>query len=421
MTIQSEATTTSAPPVFGEAVYFDGRSNRKRKVALRLEAALEIFEQGLHVGAWPYGEVRSVHGRPGTMRLRCTKALPLARLEISEPAVQQAVAAHCPALEAAGQGRVKTGKIVFWSLAAVCSIVGLSWFGIPFAADRLALYVPFAFEKRMGDPVDGQVRRLFGGKECDSGPGHAAFLVLVNKLKDAGGLELPFQAHVMSSGMPNAFALPGGRIYLLDGLLQRARSPDELAGILAHELGHVQHRDGMRRLIQTGGTSFLFGLLFGDVTGAGPVIFVSRSMLDASYSRDAERNADAFAVGVMHKLGRSPTPSGELLFRITGAQTDKSLTILSSHPLTEERLAEMKKADRAATGPELLSAAQWAELKGICKWQAPNLRFDTLPGRTQSPQPKILRTASRSLASFELRDYAERRSELPPHLALAAG
>src|SRR5215471_5162529 len=81
MTIQSEATTTSAPPVFGEAVYFDGRSNRKRKVALRLEAALEIFEQGLHVGAWPYGEVRSVHGRPGTMRLRCTKALPLARLE----------------------------------------------------------------------------------------------------------------------------------------------------------------------------------------------------------------------------------------------------------------------------------------------------------------------------------------------------
>ena len=322
------------------------------------------------------------------MRLRCTKALPLARLEISEPAVQQAVAALCPALETAGQGRVKTGKIVFWSSAAVCSIVGLSWFGIPFAADRLAPYVPFAFEKRMGDAVDGQVRRLFGGKECDSGPGHAAFLVLVNKLKDAGGLELPFLAHVMSSGMPNAFALPGGRIYLLEGLLQRARSPDELAGILAHELGHVLHRDGMRRLIQTGGTSFLFGLLFGDVTGAGAVIFVSRSMLDASYSRDVERNADAFAVGVMHKLGRSPTPSGELLFRITGAQTDKSLTILSSHPLTEERLAEMKKADRAAAGPELLSAAQWAELKGICKWQAPNLRFDTLPGRTQSPQPK---------------------------------
>jgi hypothetical protein len=141
------------------------------------------------------------------------------------------------------------------------------------------------------------------------------------------------------------------RIYLLDGLLQKASNPDELAGIIAHELGHVQHRDGMRRLIQTGGTSFLFGLLFGDVTGAGAVIFVGRAMLDASYSRDAERGADAFATEVMHKLGRSPAPSGYLLFRITGAQADKSLTILASHPLTEERLAEMVKADRPATGP----------------------------------------------------------------------
>ena len=123
--------------------------------------------------------------------------------------------------------------------------------------------------------------------------------------------------------MENALALPGGRIYLLDGLLQQARSPDELAGILAHELGHVHHRDGMRRLIQTGGTSFLFGLLFGDVTGAGAVIFVGRSMLDASYSRDAERSADAFAIDVMHKLGRSPLPSGDLLFRITGAAGEK--------------------------------------------------------------------------------------------------
>jgi len=129
----------------------------------------------------------------------------------------------------------------------------------------------------------------------------------------------------------------------------------------------VQHRDGMRRLIQTGGTSFLFGLLFGDVTGAGAVIFVGRSMLDASYSRDAERSADAFAVDVMHKLGRSPLPSGNLLFRITGEQAKKSLGILSSHPLTEERLDTMKKADRVATGPELLSPAQWTALKNICK------------------------------------------------------
>ena len=51
----------------------------------------------------------------------------------------------------------------------------------------------------------------------------------------------------------------------------------------------MKHRDSMRKIIQTGGTSFLIGLLFGDVIGAGAVIFATRSMLDASYSRDAER------------------------------------------------------------------------------------------------------------------------------------
>jgi Zn-dependent protease with chaperone function len=320
------------------------------------------------------------------MRLRCTAALPLARLEIAEPAVQQAITSLCAGLDVGAHGQVKTAKIVFWSLAAVCSIVGLSWFGIPYVADRLALYVPFAFEKRLGDAVDDHIRKIVRGKECDGGPGRAAFSALVGKLKEAGGIELPLELHVLSSSIENAFAFPGGRIYLLDGLLQKAGNPDELAGVLAHELGHVQHRDGMRRLIQTGGTSFLLGLLFGDVTGAGAVIFAGRSMLNASYSREAERGADAFAIKVMHKLGRSPMHYGNLMFRVTGAQADNSLTILANHPLTEERLAEMKKADRAATGPELLSVGQWSDFKNICKRQASGSRPNALPSNRLQPQ-----------------------------------
>jgi Zn-dependent protease with chaperone function len=350
-----------------QAVYFDGRTNRKRSVKLSLAGGVDIVEQDTVVDVWSFGDVRRVDGPPGVMRLSCVAALPLARLEITDPATQAAIALRCKALDAAGLGQVKTGKIVLWSLAAVCSIVGLAWFGIPYVADRLAPYVPFAFEKRIGDMADGQIRTLIGGKECTGAAGQAAFKELVEKLRIAGELEIPLEAHVMSSTMANAFALPGGRIYLLDGLLQKARSPDEIAGILAHELGHVHHRDGMRRMIQTGGTSFLFGLLFGDVTGAGAVIFISRSMLDASYSRDAERSADAFAIETMQKLGRSPVPAGALLFRITGAQAGKDISILSSHPLTEDRLETMKKADRKASGPELLTATQWTALKNICK------------------------------------------------------
>ena len=137
--------------------------------------------------------------------------------------------------------------------------------------------------------------------------------------------------------------------------------------MLAHELGHVHHRDSLRKMIQTGGTSFLIGLLFGDVTGGGAVVFVGRSLLDASYSRDAERGADAFAIDVMHKLGRSPKPMGEFLFRVTDeGKYEKTLSILSSHPLTEDRRNLMNRQDRTSSGPELLSTGEWAALKNVC-------------------------------------------------------
>jgi predicted Zn-dependent protease len=185
-------------------------------------------------------------------------------------------------------------------------------------------------------------------------------------LRAAGEIGMEFDAHVLASRTPNAFALPGGKIYLLDGLLQRAQSADEIAGVLAHEMGHLKHRDSMRRLIQTGGTSFLLGLLFGDVTGAGAVILVVRTMLNASYSRDQEQNADGFAIEVMRRLGRSPTPMGELLVRIANLRAERSMSFANSHPMSEGRLAIMRELDRPATGPELLSAAQWQALKRIC-------------------------------------------------------
>ena len=133
-------------------------------------------------------------------------------------------------------------------------------------------------------------------------------------------MDTSIQTAVLATPVPNAFALPGGRIYLFNGLLAKAENPDEIAGVLAHEFGHLRHRDSMRNLIYNGGTSFLIGLLFGDITGSGALIFASRSLVTASYSREAEQNADTFSIDVMHRLGRSPKPMGELLFRVTGKE-----------------------------------------------------------------------------------------------------
>ena len=345
-----------------EAVFYDGTSNRKRNVTLRFADALTIVEDGAVAATWPYADVRRADGKKA-LRLSCVSALPLARLEIADPGAAARVASYLPQLEA-GRGSAQTGRIVAWSLAAAVSLVLVTVYGIPLLADRIAPLVPFAVEKRIGEAVDRQARTVFGGETCARPEGQAAFDKMMAKLKDAGGFDAPLEAHVLSSGTVNAYALPGGKIYLLDGLLQRARNVDEVAGVMAHELGHAQHRDGLRKIIQTGGSSFLIGLLFGDVTGGGAVLFAARSIVDASYSREAESRADAFTIKAMHGLGRSPRPMGEFLVRITGG--GKMATVIDSHPLSADRLERMKEADGPGTGAPILTDQEWLALKQIC-------------------------------------------------------
>jgi Zn-dependent protease with chaperone function len=357
-----------APPAW-PAIYFDGVTNRKHAVTLRFDSDhLDIVANGPGVAAWRYDDLRMVNGGPGTFRLKCVSALPLARLDVCDAATQVEIRSRTRFLEI-DQGSPQTGRIVGWSLAAICSIVLIVLFGVPLVAERMVPLVPMSFERRLGGVVDSQVRAIFGAKTCTDPEGNAAFAKMVEKLREAAGLETPLQTVVLASTTPNALALPGGKIYLLNGLLQKADNPDEIAGVIAHEMGHVAHRDQVRVMIQNGGTSFLIGLLFGDITGSAAAIFAARSLIDASYSRQAESNADAFAIETMRSLGRSPAPMGELLFRVTGAQGNNTIGILASHPLTEERRELMRREDRPATGPEILSATEWRALKNICRGQ----------------------------------------------------
>lgn len=354
-----------------KAIFFDGLSSRRRQAVLTLGNSLEIAEPGdaqATVTRWTYDDIRRADSPAGILRLTSTSAPPLARLEIRDAALSANLIARCARIDehqTTGRG---VAKIVGWSVAAAVSIVCVVLFGVPLAADRLAPLVPKPIERRIGDASEVQVKTIFRGQPCNDAAGQAAFRKLVNRLRDVAGLDDDaMTAGVLRTSVPNAFALPGGKVYVLSALLDKAESPDELAGILAHELGHLKHHDNMRGLIYNGGTSFLIGLLFGDVTGSSAVIFASRSVVEASYSREAETAADAFAIEIMHKLGRSPKPAAELMFRITGKEGGSGLaTILASHPLTEDRLARMTSEDRPASGPPLLTDKEWQALKGIC-------------------------------------------------------
>jgi Zn-dependent protease with chaperone function len=362
--------TSASSGAGGFAVYFDGTSSRRRLVTLEFNDRLEIIEYEHTLAVWSYADIRRADSPSGTLRATCLTAPGLARLEIRDSAVAAELVARCTKLDENIPGRRGVARIVGWSVAATVSIVAVVLFGVPLAADRLTPLVPQAFERRLGDVAESQVKTLFGGKVCANAAGQAAFTKLVNAIRESAGLDPSIQSAVLSSSIPNAFALPGGKVYVFSGLLAKAGNADEVAGILAHEFGHLKHRDGTRNLIYNGGTSFLIGLLFGDITGSGALIFASRSLVTASYSREAEQNADTFAIETMHRLGRSPKPMGELMFRVTGKEGDSSLSILASHPLTEDRLARMSKEDRPPSGAPLLTASEWASLKAICSSDA---------------------------------------------------
>jgi len=358
----------AAPPTNApRAIYFDGLVSKKRAVTLVFaDGALEIVEDGARLAAWTYAELRPAAAEDGVLRLRATSAPELARLELRDPDAKARLAALCPALDGADPVEVSTRKIVLWSLAAVGSMLGLLFFAVPYAADVIADHVPLAVEKRLGRVAENQVRAMFPGARCTAGPGVAALRKLSEKLQAGADLRMPASIVAYSSKTPNAFALPGGTVFLLSGLLAKAQNQDEVAGVLAHELGHLQHRDHVRRMIANGGGAYLIGLLFGDVTGGGALIFAGKELFFASHSREAEAAADAFAAQTLARLGRPARPMGELLQRITGPEEDGAFTILHDHPLSKDRVEALAAADKGPTGPPLLTAEEWRALKAIC-------------------------------------------------------
>jgi predicted Zn-dependent protease len=125
----------------------------------------------------------------------------------------------------------------------------------------------------------------------------------------------------------------------------------------------------MRRLLQSSGSSFLIGLLFGDVVGGGTLITLGQTLVNSAYSREQEAAADDFAADLFLAIGQSPRTLGAFLSRI--AETPKGgnhgLSFLQSHPLSQDRIAALAaKGEPARPAKPLLSAAQWQALKTIC-------------------------------------------------------
>jgi len=365
----------------GKGTFFDGATSARRAVLVELQSDCLAVRDAEHrdiVARWPYNKLDHLQAPEGVLRLGEVGGKAPARLEVRDPALIAAIDDLSVPVDRSGANERRSRlKVVGWSVVAVAVLVTIGVFGVPALAGRLAPLVPLRAERLLGDAVDGQVRKMLDktdGKkdfECGAGngetPGRAAFVKLVGKLEAAAALPLQLDAKVIRRGEANAVALPGGRIYVFEGLINKSESADELAGVIAHEIGHVAHRDGTRSVLQAAGLSFLFGMLLGDFVGGSAVVIGARAVLQSSYSRDVESAADIYGVGLMQKAGGNPRAFGTVLDRIAGA-IHPGIEILADHPDTQARVRVINELSAAAPPPKpLLEGAEWAALKLICK------------------------------------------------------
>lgn len=353
-----------------EVDFFDGHDNRRHAVVVRLLDAMEIEEGEVTLARWPFADVRLLPSADGMARYGLADSNNLARLEVTNEMLIAAIRMRCQHLgrgEGAVASRRLTLRIVGWSLAAAASALGLLLYGLPIVAGLVAPHVPHIVQYEIGEASAKQLKLAFHATTCRDPHGQAVLDNLVAKLAKAGGLTQHLRPRVIKTTIPNAMALPGGRVFVFSKLLDEAQTPDELSGVIAHELGHEAHHDSMRRLIESGGTGFLLGMVFGDFTGSAGIVLAAKTLINASYSRQAEKGADDFAIKVMTRLGRSPKPFGALLERITkGHDLPEAMSLLADHPLTQSRLADIAAHDVPDTGPPLLSTAAWVTLQTIC-------------------------------------------------------
>jgi predicted Zn-dependent protease len=183
----------------------------------------------------------------------------------------------------------------------------------------------------------------------------------------------PVQIRVYDMPIMNAFAMPGERVVVTAELIRRADRPEEVAGVVAHELGHVMHRHGEAQLVRMAGLQILLAVVTGGGGGDTLSQFAGVATI-LNYSRAAEEEADQYAVETMTAAAIDPQGLKtffEKIMKEEGASAGNPVTgkigqILATHPGTEDRISKIGPLPAGVVARPVMSEEQWVALKGIC-------------------------------------------------------
>ena len=235
--------------------------------------------------------------------------------------------------------------------------------GIPWAADRMAARVPPAWEQKLGDQaLEGLDKQLFKPTALTEERQQEAREIFAKLVPADARMPLKLVFRNSPEVGPNAFALPNGTVVVTDALIYQIAGTgsgltgelaDQLAGVLAHEIGHVQGRHAMRRIVQGSMTGALSWGLFGDfsaVAAGAPAM-----LLQLEYSRAMETEADGYAIVLLKQKGISPAALADLFESLEArhkrtpqsgmpAWMRHATDYMSTHPGSEARITRLRQA-----------------------------------------------------------------------------
>jgi Zn-dependent protease with chaperone function len=216
--------------------------------------------------------------------------------------------------------------------------------------------VPTSWERRMGEAMVGD----FGNRICHTKAGDAALAKLTAEI-DPGGE--PIRVGVANLGIVNAATLPGGQVLLFNGLVEQSKSPDELAAVLAHEIGHVRERHVITALLRQFGVSIL-------TSGAGSGLGQGAlGVASLGFSRKAEGEADEFARARLAHARISPVGAAQFFERLRKETGDEPgwTGWLQSHPASVDRAGAFLGAVRKdADYKSALSNKEFEAIRTMC-------------------------------------------------------
>ncbi|WP_193186648.1 M48 family metallopeptidase [Nisaea sediminum] len=345
--------------------FFDGATPKRHDIEPDIGPEGIAFKTERGTLAWRYEDlIRIWDYRPQEHLAFTHRRHQDSRLIIEETWATETVARQAPRLVERGRERWRhTGIAAGLSLGVLALIAGLYFF-VPPVMDRLARAMPWSFEAADRPELDALAIMI--GKRCTAEEPNRILRGLVEDLLKTAEFPHPITVDVTSSKMVNALTFAGGRIVLLRGLIQKARSPNELAAVIGHEIGHVVHRDHTERWMRQNALGAASVLLFGfdGSSTIGQTVF--ETGLSLSFSRDSERDADRYALRLLNRLDLDPAGGAEFFERMKGKGNLSGLLpgYLSTHPDNDGRAALFR--EQGTGSRQALTSRDWLILKQIC-------------------------------------------------------